>query len=139
MILFKNYKKEENEKISALRSVVPPEYINHNIMVAQEDDEIIGSCFYEIEGVFCKLNYVYMKTENELIKDALIRTLINAMDLMGVTKIVVKIAGDKSFYAKIGFNPLFFREFMLNLKGEEGDYLLLDTKEFFENMSCSSE
>ncbi len=138
MILFKNYGKEKSEKLSFLKSLIPSEYIDNNIMAAQDGDEIIGSCFYEIDGQFCKLNCVHMLTEDELIKDGLIRTLINAMDLQGVTKIIVKIARDKSFYAKIGFNPLFFSEFMIDLKGEESNYLILDTKDFFKNTCCSS-
>ena len=69
MILFKNYGKEKNEIISALLSEIPSEYVNDNVMIAQDGDEIIGSCFYEIEGQFCKLNYVHMMTDEELIKD----------------------------------------------------------------------
>ena len=138
MILFKNYGKEKNDIISALLSEIPSEYVNNNVMIAQDGDEIIGSCFYEIEGQFCKLNYVHMMTDEELIKDGLIRTLINAMDLLDATKIIVKIARDESFYAKIGFNPLFFSDFMIDLKGEESNYLILDTKDFFANTCCSS-
>ena len=138
MLLFKNLENELDENLEKIYENVPEIYKNNLKMIIKDEDEVIGSCFYEIEGQFCKLNYVHMMTDEELIKDGLIRTLINAMDLLDVTKIIVKIARDESFYAKIGFNPLFFSDFMIDLKGEESNYLILDTKDFFATTCCSS-
>lgn len=79
-----------------------------------------------------------MLDDIQLIKDGLIRSLINSMDLKGVEYILVKNEGEQSFYCKIGFNPLFFRHFKIDLKGEESKYMILDIKEFFEKGCCSS-
>ena len=138
MLLFKNLENELDENLEKIYENVPEIYKNNLKMIIKDEDEVIGSCFYEIEGRFCKINYIYMINDDELIKDGLIRTLINAMDIQDITKVIVKIASDESFYAKIGFYPLLFSDFMVDLKGEESNYLILDTKDFFANTCCSS-
>ena len=138
MLIFKKIEEEIDKNIEKLYSNVPKEFIDNQKMIVKQDDEIIGACFYETEGHFCKLNFVYIIEQDELIKDGLIRTLINAMDIQEITKIIATIASDKSFYAKIGFNPLLFTDFVIDLKRDKSNYLILDTKDFFKNTCCSS-
>lgn len=111
---------------------------NSSIFACTEDEDILGICIYEIEGKICKVNFLKMFDDSPLLKDGLIRSLINFVDLKGIEYIVVKNEGEESFYCKIGFNPLFFRYFMIDLKGEESNYLFLDIKEFFTKGCCGS-
>lgn len=137
MILFKLMETDNEEMLDNLLEqydLIP--YKKYRMAIALEGETPLGFIFFEVKEGFCKIDKFYMTEENDLIKDGLIRTLINAMDLRNIKQIIAKKDREESFLFNLGFYPLFYSGSMINSKVEESMYCAITTKEFFENKSC---
>ncbi len=136
MITICKAKTEDIEKIKKIleNEGVDFENIKEDFLVVYEKNKILGLGGYKkIENVGI-LNYLRILEKNmELVlKDGLIKALLNLADLNKIKVFLVKKEDDEMFYKKIGFNALESRDFILNISLQE-KYLYIKLADFFNH------
>lgn len=127
---------ESLEKLALSEEIFYPVDTSLRKVIAEEEGQILGLIFYEICTRICRIEKVWMLTIDDVVKEALVRTLLHAMDLRGIRTIIAKNESDDSFFCSLGFYPLFLMPDMIDLDLKESDYRMIDTREFFNRNSC---
>ncbi|OPJ57211.1 GNAT family N-acetyltransferase [Alkalithermobacter paradoxus] len=111
----------------------------HNLLAIYDDKNILGCASYKTEdGIAYLKDFIVLdKTSEGILKDGLIKSLLNLADLNGIKLFLIKKDINEKFFKKIGFMDLSEREFIVseNLKDEEYIYAILP--DFF-NTACHS-
>jgi N-acetylglutamate synthase-like GNAT family acetyltransferase len=109
--------------------------IKQNILCAYENNQLLGFAGYEIKNnmAFLKTINVIDKTLGMVLKDGLIKSLLNMADINGINIFMVKKYDEMSFYKNIGFNDLNNRDFLLDINIDENEYLYIKLTDFFKN------
>jgi hypothetical protein len=104
----------------------------HNTLFILENGNILGWGSYELFDNYGKLKKIHIENGYEILKDGLLRSLLNMMDYFNVNYFVMKNDSDEKLYCRIGFKKLEeYSKFGL----DKDNYLYIDIKKFF-NSSC---
>ncbi len=132
----KIYKKSE-VKIKSILDKENVDYskIEQNILGAYENEELLGFGGYEIKNsiAFLSTINVFDKNIELVLKDGLIKSLLNMADINGINIFMVKKWDQIDFYKRIGFNELSNKDFLLDIDMNENEYLYIKLAEFFKN------
>lgn len=133
----------ENDN-SIIKSILEKENIEYgkikeNILCAYEKEKLLGFAGYKIESniAFLSTINIFDNTLELVLKDGLIKSLLNRADLNGINIFMVKKYNAINFYKNIGFNELDNRDFLLEIDINENEYLYLKLADFFKN-PCKS-
>ncbi|MEJ8555456.1 GNAT family N-acetyltransferase [Tepidibacter sp. Z1-5] len=113
--------------------------IKQNILCAYENEKLLGFAGYEIKNniAFLSTINIFDKTLEMVLKDGLIKSLLNMADLNGINIFMVKKYDQINFYRNIGFKELDNRDFLLGIDINKNEYLYLKLADFFKN-PCKS-
>jgi len=113
--------------------------IKQNILCAYEKEKLLGFAGYKIKSniAFLSTINIFDNTLESVLKDGLIKSLLNRADLNGINIFMVKKHNEINFYKNIGFNELDNRDFLLEIDINENEYLYLKLADFFKN-PCKS-
>lgn len=95
------------------------------VMLAFEDDRLIGACSMQTEDMEGEINSIYVTPENrrEGIGEGLIKSTINAALRIGITRVQVPNAGKLvAFFEKMGFSR----------EGANGEVLAVELENYFK-------
>ncbi|WFD12146.1 hypothetical protein [Tepidibacter hydrothermalis] len=133
----------EKSEIS-IKSILDEENVDYskikqNILCAYENEKLLGFAGYEIKNNVAFLSTINIldKTLEGVLKDGLIKSLLNMADLNGINIFMVKKCDPINFYRNIGFKELENRDFLLEIDINENEYLYLKLADFFKN-PCKS-
>ncbi|SHH50187.1 GNAT family N-acetyltransferase [Tepidibacter thalassicus] len=106
-----------------------------NFLVVYEENDILGFGGYELLDniAVLKIIDIFDKGMDSILRDGLIKSLLNLADINGIRIFMVKKDENVSFYKNIGFKDLKNRDFILNLDVNEDEYLYINILEFFTN------
>ncbi|WP_248476587.1 hypothetical protein [Tepidibacter aestuarii] len=109
--------------------------IKQNILCSYENEELLGFAGYEIKNniAFLSTINIFDKTLEMVLKDGLIKSLLNMADINGIKIFMVKECGQMNFYKNIGFDKLYNRDFLLDIDIDENEYSYIKLADFFEN------
>ena len=133
----------ENSEIR-IKSILDAENVDYgkikqNILCSYENEKLLGFAGYEIKSniAFLSTINIFDKTLEMVLKDGLIKSLLNMADINGINIFMVKKCNTINFYNNIGFNELDNRDFLLGIDINENEYLYLKLADFFKN-PCKS-
>ncbi|WP_099189268.1 GNAT family N-acetyltransferase [Tepidibacter mesophilus] len=130
----KMYEKNEIKIRSILdKENIDYEKIKQNILCAYENGELLGFAGYEIKEniAFLSTINIFDKSLDMVLKDGLIKALLNMADINGINIFIVKKCDEINFYKNIGFNNLNNEEVLFDV--DENEYLYLKIADFFKN------
>lgn len=109
--------------------------LEDNFLVVYENDSILGFGGYDIlENIAAlKVLTITEKSMESILKDGLIKSLLNLADLNKLKIFIIKKDNDEKFYKNIGFKELENRDFILNLDLNYKEYIYINIDDFFNN------
>lgn len=99
-----------------------------NTLFILEKGNVLGYASFEIKDFYGKL--IKLEVEDKLLKDGLMRSVINAMDYRGIEYFVAEKNEDEGIYKLIGFKDV-GKDNIFHL--EAGKYIYMIVKELFEH------
>ncbi len=100
----------------------------NNTLFILEKGNVLGYASFEIKDFYGQL--IKLEVEEELLKDGLMRSVINAMDFQGIEYFVAEKDENEGIYKMIGFKDV-ESDNIFDL--EEGRYIYMVVKELFEH------
>lgn len=105
--------------------------LNNTIFIL-ENDNVLGYASYELFDTYGMLKEIHLTEGNEILKDGLIRSVLNMMDFLKINYFVLENDVDEKLYRRIGFKDL---EENNIFELDKDKYLYINISEFF-NSSC---
>ncbi|KXZ39887.1 hypothetical protein SAMN05661008_00891 [Alkalithermobacter thermoalcaliphilus JW-YL-7 = DSM 7308] len=108
-------------------------------LVIYDNEEILGYASYKQKGNIAYLNdfFIFNETMNNILKDGLIKSLLNLADINGIKLFLVEKNEDELFLKKIGFKDLSESELILDKDIQINKYLCAILPDFFDS-ACHS-
>lgn len=109
--------------------------LEDNFLVVYENDSILGFGGYDVieSMAILKLLTITEKSMELILKDGLIKALLNLADLSKIKIFIIKKDTDEKFYKNIGFKELENKDFILNIEMDDKKYIYINIDDFFNN------
>ncbi|SHJ80039.1 hypothetical protein [Tepidibacter formicigenes] len=137
MITICKIKEEDLKKIETIleEKNIDIKNIKENYLAVYDKDNILGFGGYDLLNNIAVLKVIdiFDKNMENILKDGLIKSLLNLADINGIRIFMIKKDKNISFYKNIGFVELDNRDFILNLDINEEEYIYINLLEFFKN------